>query len=58
MEGETGFSFPSGDVAALADRLRWIRDPDAWERMATGARARISGDLKRTWKLAWLSFAS
>jgi glycosyltransferase involved in cell wall biosynthesis len=42
VEGETGFSFPSGDVAALADRLRWIRDPDAWERMATGARARIS----------------
>ena len=27
VEGETGFSFPSGDVAALADRLRWIRDP-------------------------------
>ena len=42
VEGETGFSFPSGDVAALADRLRWIQDPGARERMAAGARARIS----------------
>jgi glycosyltransferase involved in cell wall biosynthesis len=42
VEGETGFSFPSGDVAALADRLRWIQDRGARERMAAGARARIS----------------
>jgi glycosyltransferase involved in cell wall biosynthesis len=41
-EGETGFSFPSGDVAALADRLRWIQDPGARERMAAGASSRIS----------------
>jgi len=42
VEGETGFSFPSGDVAALADRLRRIQGPGAWERMAAGARDRIS----------------
>ncbi len=42
VEGETGFSFPSGDVAALADRLRWIQSPGARERVAAGARARIS----------------
>jgi glycosyltransferase involved in cell wall biosynthesis len=42
VEGETGFSFPSGDAAALADRLRWIQDPGARKRMAAGARARIS----------------
>ena len=42
VEGETGFSFPSGDVAALAARLRRIKDPGARERMGAGARARIS----------------
>jgi glycosyltransferase involved in cell wall biosynthesis len=42
VEGETGFSFPSGDVAALSDRLRGIQHPGARERMAAGARARIS----------------
>jgi glycosyltransferase involved in cell wall biosynthesis len=42
VEGQTGYSFPSGDVAALADKLRWIQDSGARERMATGARARIS----------------
>jgi glycosyltransferase involved in cell wall biosynthesis len=42
VEGETGFSFASGDVAALEDRLRRIQDPGARERMAAGARAHIS----------------
>jgi glycosyltransferase involved in cell wall biosynthesis len=42
VEGETGFSFPSGDAAALANRLLLMQDPAARKRMAAGARARIS----------------
>jgi glycosyltransferase involved in cell wall biosynthesis len=40
---ETGFTYPWGDVAALADRLNDLcADPSLRERLASGAQSRIS----------------
>jgi PEP-CTERM/exosortase A-associated glycosyltransferase len=47
-DGETGFLFPAGDVAALARTLeRVIGDRDAWPRVREQARKFV--DAERTW---------
>ena len=43
VEGETGYSFPCGDIRALADCMgRMVSDRDASRRMGEGARRHIS----------------
>jgi glycosyltransferase involved in cell wall biosynthesis len=43
VEGETGYSFPCGDIEALADRMRrMVTDKEARIRMSEGARRHIS----------------
>jgi glycosyltransferase involved in cell wall biosynthesis len=43
-EGETGFSYPAGDVAALRDRIVRVRDtPQAAEQLGAGARRHVAG---------------
>lgn len=46
-EGETGLLCPSGDPAALADRVaRLLADPDARERMGRAARERYEREFR------------
>jgi glycosyltransferase involved in cell wall biosynthesis len=40
-DGETGFVVPIGDLDAIADRLRRLRDPETHARMAETGRARM-----------------
>jgi glycosyltransferase involved in cell wall biosynthesis len=43
-DNETGFTYPSGDVPALAERLRRLQaDPALRDRFAEAARARVAG---------------
>jgi len=43
-EGETGFVFPAGDVAALTDRIkRFLSDPAKAEQMGDAARDAVAG---------------
>ncbi len=44
IEGRTGFTFPTGDVAALSDRLATVlADPERLARMQRDARAHVNG---------------
>jgi glycosyltransferase involved in cell wall biosynthesis len=43
-DGENGFVYPAGDIAALADALRRVLDaPETWRRMGARSRALIEG---------------